>query len=266
MDMYPHFITLPSIDTPLASRILDDPKYYLYFDNCLGALDGTHISVHVPLEEQSRYRNRKGTLSQNVLAVCDFDMSFVYILPGWEGSAHDRRVLSDAQNRHSFNTLKGKYWLRDAGYGNSEYVMSPYRGVRYHLKEQRQADLRPNTAKELFNLRHASLRNVIERIFEVVKRKFKILGSVAEYSIDTQIHLVLGLIALYNFIHSQEDIQEDIDEVVQDENQEIDEDILDGNFNIRSLGQSTSSKMDKRRDRIAEDMWKDYCNYIGRDI
>ena len=80
--------------------------------------------------------------------------------------------------------------------------MSLYRGVRYHLKEQRQADLRPNTAKELFNLCYASLRNVIERIFKVVKRKFKILGLVVEYSIDTQIHLVLSLIALYNFIHS----------------------------------------------------------------
>ena len=89
---------------------------------------------------------------------------------------------------------------------------------------------------------------------------------VVEYSINTQIHLVLGLIALYNFIHSQEDIQEDIDEVVQDENQEINKDILEGNFNTRSLGQSISSIMDKRRDEIAKDMWKDYCNYIGRDI
>jgi hypothetical protein len=112
---------------------------------------------------------------------------------------------------------KDKYWLGDAGYRNSEYIMSPYRGVRYHLKEQRQADLRPNTAKELFNLRYTSLRNVIERIFGVVKRKFKILGSVAEYSVDTQIHLVLGLITLYNFIRSQEDMQEDI-EAVEDEN------------------------------------------------
>jgi hypothetical protein len=123
-----------------------------------------------------------------------------FTLPGWEGSAHDGRVLSDAQTRHGFDTPKGKFWLGDAGYGNSEYIMAPYRGVRYHLKEQRQADLRPNTAKELFNLRHASLRNIIERIFGIVKRRFKILGTVAEYSIDTQIHLVLGLLVLYNFI------------------------------------------------------------------
>jgi hypothetical protein len=51
--LYPHFVTLPNIDTPLASRILDDFKYFPYFEDCLGALDGTHISIHVPLENQA---------------------------------------------------------------------------------------------------------------------------------------------------------------------------------------------------------------------
>jgi hypothetical protein len=111
-----------------------------YFQDCIGALDGTHIGVHVSLAEQPRYRNRKGTLSQNVLAACNFDLSFVYILPGWEGSAHDGRVLSDAQSSHGFITPTGKYWLGDAGYGSSEFIMAPYRGVRYHLKEQWQSD------------------------------------------------------------------------------------------------------------------------------
>ena len=106
--------------------------------------------MHIPTELQPRYRNRKGTLSQNVLAVCNFDMQFVYILAGWEGSAHDSRVLSDAQASQGFSTPKGKYWLGDVGYGNSKFVLSPYRGVRYHLKEVRQADQRPENAKELF--------------------------------------------------------------------------------------------------------------------
>ena len=96
-------------NTPLATQILDDPKYYPYFDNCLSALDSTYILIHTPLEEQSRYHNQKGTLSQNVLAVCDFDMQFVFVLPSWEGSAHNKRVLSNAQSHHNFDTLKGKY-------------------------------------------------------------------------------------------------------------------------------------------------------------
>ncbi|KAK3139684.1 hypothetical protein QOZ80_5AG0387870 [Eleusine coracana subsp. coracana] len=35
----------------------------------------------------------------NVLGVCAPDMQFIYVLPGWEGSAHDGRVLRDAVSR-----------------------------------------------------------------------------------------------------------------------------------------------------------------------
>ena len=59
---------------------------------------------------------------------------------------------------------------------------------------------------------------------------------------------------MYNFICLQKDIQEDIDKVVQEENQEIDKDILKSNFDTRLLKQSTLFKIDKRRDKIAEDM------------
>ena len=45
--LYPSFVTLPNIDTPLSSRIADNPKYTPYFDDCLRALDGTHIAIHI---------------------------------------------------------------------------------------------------------------------------------------------------------------------------------------------------------------------------
>ena len=31
-----------------------------------------------------------------MLAVISFDLKFTYVLAGWEGSAHDSRVLNDA--------------------------------------------------------------------------------------------------------------------------------------------------------------------------
>jgi hypothetical protein len=45
---------------------------------------------------QDRLRGRKSIPTQNVLATADFDLRFVYILAGWEGSAHDSYVLQDA--------------------------------------------------------------------------------------------------------------------------------------------------------------------------
>lgn len=34
-----------------------------------------------------------------MLAACTFDLRFTYVLPGWEGSAADGRVLEDALER-----------------------------------------------------------------------------------------------------------------------------------------------------------------------
>jgi len=44
--------------------------------------------------------SRKTT--QNVVAVCDFDMRFTYIEAGTEGSAHDMRVKRKAKDDASF--------------------------------------------------------------------------------------------------------------------------------------------------------------------
>lgn len=35
----------------------------------------------------------------NVLGVCNPNLEFIYVQPGWEGSAHDGRVLRDAITR-----------------------------------------------------------------------------------------------------------------------------------------------------------------------
>ena len=56
-------------------------------------------------------------------------------------------------------------------------LIAPYRGVHYHLKENSARG--PENAEELFNHRHSSLRNVIERTFGVtfgvLKKRFPII-------------------------------------------------------------------------------------------
>ncbi|XP_068322683.1 uncharacterized protein [Pyrus communis] len=81
------------------TKIRESTRFYLYFKDCVGAIDGTHIPAMVKGCEVSSYRDRHGKISQNVLATCNFDLEFIYILSGWEGSAHDSKVLSDALSR-----------------------------------------------------------------------------------------------------------------------------------------------------------------------
>ena len=220
-----------------------------------------HITAHVPAVECIPFRNRKGFLSQNVLAVCTFDMLFSYILPGWEGSAHDSRVLNDAIYHKGFKPPPGKYYLADAGYSNTDYLLTPYRNTRYHLKEQRAANQKPQNAHELFNLRHSSLRNIVERIFGVLKRRFKILNTPMEYSFSTQVKLVYALTALHNFIveHStEEEIETGLDI-------DIGQAAAEANDVDTATIKSTSKRMDKLREDMANDMWKEYQNRISRD-
>lgn len=99
------------------------------FKNCLGALDGTAIKVTVPTHLKGRYRSRKADIVTNVLGVCAPDMQFIYMLPGWEGSAHDGRVLRDAISRpNGLRVPQGCYYLVDAGYTNANGFLAPYRG------------------------------------------------------------------------------------------------------------------------------------------
>ena len=47
-------------------------------------------------------------MKQNVLAVTTFDQKFIYVLAGWEGSAHDSHVLTYAlSNQGGFNIPEG---------------------------------------------------------------------------------------------------------------------------------------------------------------
>jgi hypothetical protein len=77
-------------------RIRDDRKAYPHFKDCIGALDGTHIRVCLPPDDQVRYIGKSGIPTQNVLAVCDFDMRFTYVSTGQPGSMHDTSVLYSA--------------------------------------------------------------------------------------------------------------------------------------------------------------------------
>lgn len=143
----------------------------------------------IPTEFQYPFRNRKKIITQNVLGIANFDTTFSYALFGWEGSAHDSRVLDDARNR-GLPVIENKFYLGDAGYALSKTVLTPYRGVRYHLNEFAGHGNAPTNFKELFNLRHSSLRNVVERTFGIIKRRFPILVRMSPYSFASQCNLV----------------------------------------------------------------------------
>jgi hypothetical protein len=71
-------------------------RFWPHFKDTIGALDGSHVEVSVPTEDVVNHTCRHGYTSQNILAVCDFDMRFTFVVTGWPGSAHDTRILNHA--------------------------------------------------------------------------------------------------------------------------------------------------------------------------
>ncbi|XP_012842536.1 PREDICTED: putative nuclease HARBI1 [Erythranthe guttata] len=174
-----------------------------WFKGCLGALDGTHIEVRVPLDDKPRYRTRKSQIATNVLGVCSQDMQFIYVLPGWEGSAADGRVLRDAISRtNGLVVPRGSYYLVDGGYTNCEGFLAPFRSQRYHLNDWSERH-QPTTAEELFNMKHSSARNIIERLFGLLKSRWGILRSPSYYPIKIQNRIIMACCLLHNFIRRE---------------------------------------------------------------
>ncbi|KAG8388663.1 hypothetical protein BUALT_Bualt02G0148700 [Buddleja alternifolia] len=176
-------------------------ELWKWFKGCLGALDGTYIPLRVAQKDKARYRNRKGDVSVNVLAVYDINMNYVYMLCGWEGSAADSRVLKDAITRdNGFRVPDGKYYLCDSGYTNGEGFLAPYRGVRYHIQEWNSHRTPPQNSHELFNYVHARARNVIERSFALLKGRWAILRSNSFYPVKAQNRIIMACALLHNYI------------------------------------------------------------------
>ncbi|KAL5726080.1 hypothetical protein ACHQM5_009151 [Ranunculus cassubicifolius] len=261
------FFEPASPTTPL--EILEDPRFYPYFKNYVGAIDGTHIPALIASCEKVPFINREGTVSQNVLVACSFDLQFQYGLAGWEGSATDSRVLNSALTRgNKLHVPEGKYYLVDGGYANTPSFIAPHRGTRYQLKEY--GTMNPNNPKELFNLRHSSLRNIVERIIGILKKRFPILTLAPPYPFESQVKIVLSCCILRNHIRRERvnDVLFDKEEKDKDkpkdkddeEDDELEPDSEDAIGTMEYLSRARQREIATQFRNLLESMWSNYEN------
>ncbi|KAK3183400.1 hypothetical protein Dsin_030686 [Dipteronia sinensis] len=221
-----------------------------WFKNCLWALDGTYIKVHVSEVDKPRFRSRKCEIATNVLGACSRDMMFTFVFPGWEGSASDSRVLQDALSRPTgMRVPNGCYYLMDGGYTNGEGFLAPYRGTRYHLSEWRD-DYAPINHEEYFNMKHSSARNVIERCFGLLKLRWAILRSPSFYPLKKHCKIIVACCLLHNLIRremSVDPIGHELSEIIEDE---VDHDVI-GKV-------SSSPEWTTWRDNLASQMFNEW--------
>ena len=110
-------------------------------------------------------------------------------------------------------------------------------------------------------MHHASLWNVIERIFGVIKHRFQLMTAAAEYNLKTQAKIPCALAALHNYIRLH-----DPDDTTSDDLDDLDSDTIpnvsSGGVAADDLGAHISAaekeRASARRDSIVMAMWEDY--------
>lgn len=151
--------------------------------------------------------------------------------------------------------ITGCYYLCDNGYANNNGFLTPYKGLRYHLKEWGPGNAAPQNPNELFNMRHTKAMNIIERAFAVLKMRWGILRCASYYPIKTQIRLIMTCFLLHNFIRremSSDPIEAQLDSTVDYASNNLE---LDGNDYVDHV--EPSAKWTQFRDALANAMWQD---------
>jgi hypothetical protein len=140
--------------------------------------------------------------------------------------------------------LLGKFYLVDGGHACRPGFLPPYRATRYHFKEYGRNP--PTNKKELFNLRHSSLRVTVERAFGALKNRFRILDNKPFHPYKTQVKLLLACCIIHNWIvgHGEDEVFPD--EATWEPN----------NRNVQTNEEVPDNQaMVIRRDEIANQMW-----------
>lgn len=114
--------------------------------------------------------------------------------------------------------------------------------------------------EELYNLRHARLRNCVERIIGVLKNRFRLLMISNPYPVARQIKGIYACVLLHNLLFRFKDTDKDLQGHLEAES-DTDEGDRRGTDDQATNDHSQNGDTEAgaaMREQIAQDMWNDY--------
>lgn len=164
--------------------------------------------------QSENYRNRHGYFSMNVQTICDANLRIMNVVARWPGSAHDATIFANSDVRQELE--RGKYGnyliVGDGGYPNSEYLCTPFRaGANLNAAQIMYQKCVVQVDSSFYFYYFLSLhshfthraqiatRNVVERMYGVLKRRFPILHSGMQLR---RTHLIQQVISVCCVLHN----------------------------------------------------------------
>ncbi|CAI6354417.1 unnamed protein product [Macrosiphum euphorbiae] len=228
----PNFISFPSNEID-RNRVVNGFYSHSRFPRVIGAVDCTHIKMQSPGGDNAEvFRNRKGWFSINTQCICNPWLKIMDIVARWPGSSHDQIIFDNSNIKHKFETgvIKG-YLLGYGGYEVTPYLMTPL--------------LNPTTrSQQLYNESHIRTRNVIERCFGVMKRRFPVLSKGLTVNLNNTQAIIVACAVLHNICVDMHD------ELPDDE-------LMENNFindvNENHIDNLVGTRGRQERDRLIND-------------
>ncbi|XP_072023541.1 putative nuclease HARBI1 [Amphiura filiformis] len=182
------------------------------FPGVVGAIDCTHVPIISPGGPQAvTFINRKSVSSINVQVIGDARLRIRNVVARWPGSAHDTRIFTNSSIAQRFERgdING-ILLGDSGYPVRRYLMTPLRN--------------PVTREQIhYNSAHKTTRNIVERLFGVLKRRFPIIGKRLDTALRHTIVIIVAVCVLHNISQQYGEVVEDDDESEDDDDDDDDD-------------------------------------------
>ncbi|XP_054929960.1 uncharacterized protein [Dermacentor andersoni] len=183
------------------------------FPNCIGCIDGKHVSIECPANSGSRNLNYKKSFSTVLMATCDAHYRFVYVDVGHYGGESDggvflrtklMRILGERRFGIPPAATVGSAGLipylmvGDEAFPLKPYLMRPY--PRRALHAYRVSQYSEYLKRAVFNYRLSRARRLIENSFGILASRWRILKRPFRASEETTENIVRACVALHNFL------------------------------------------------------------------
>ena len=174
------------------------------FPNCVGAIDGKHVSIKPPRDSGSYFYNYKGNHSIVLLAICDANCEFIYVDIGTNGRVSDGGVW----DKCSFSSLIANNTAglpEDAMVGSSSHPL-PYVFVADDAFPLHRHIMKPfshgsqDTRERIFSYRLSRARRTVENAFGILANRFRVFLSPIDLPPSKIESIVLACTSLHNLL------------------------------------------------------------------
>lgn len=198
-------ICLPSTDEEIenvARGFTEISTCDIHNGRCVGAVDGFFQSCKCPTMVESNfnpgayYSGHYQDYGLNVQAMCDAKLRYLFFAVAAPGKTNDSVSITFCRDLLEYiNGLDlGKYVVGDAAYDLSDRLLIPFTGSQ-----------RANVDNDAFNFFLSQLRIRIEMSFARLVRKWWILTSRLQNSLETNSRILMACARLHNFVIDNDD-------------------------------------------------------------